>query len=265
MVGKLGEANVLTRITKSLLLLLVGSLIGCSYLVAQTSGTQAAPGSGRVRVLVITGGHKYEVEPFRESFRAMKSISFTQVDHGAEMAKMLKPEAADSYDAMVFYDVTPHCDAYIGDLERLFEQGKGVVFLHHAISSCTDNSEYAYMVGGVGIFVKPLGTNITTANFKKDNPYRAHIVDANNPITAGMKDFDVTDETYTNFFVNTDVKVFLTADHADASHQLAWTWQYKKSPVVYLELGHDHTTYENPNYRTVLERSILWVSGRLTQ
>jgi type 1 glutamine amidotransferase len=121
------------------------------------------------------------------------------------------------------------------------------------------------MVGGVGLFAKPPGSNITTAAFKKDNPYRVHVVDPNNPITAGMKDFDVIDETYTNFFVNSDVHVFLTADHPDASHQLAWTWKYKNSPVVYLELGHDHVVFDNPNYRRLVERSILWVSRKLTK
>ena len=33
--------------------------------------------------------------------------------------------------------------------------------------------------------------------------------------------------------------------------------------MVYVELGHDHVTYDNPNYRRIVERAILWVGGRL--
>ena len=43
---------------------------------------------------------------------------------------------------------------------------------------------------------------------------------------------------------------------------LAWTRTQGKSRVVYLELGHDHLAYENPNYRQLVARSVHWVAKR---
>jgi type 1 glutamine amidotransferase len=31
---------------------------------------------------------------------------------------------------------------------------------------------------------------------------------------------------------------------------------------VYLQLGHDHWAYENPNYRELVARAIRWVARR---
>jgi type 1 glutamine amidotransferase len=80
-----------------------------------------------------------------------------------------------------------------------------------------------------------------------------------------MSDFDITDEIYNYYDVKPGVHVLLTTDHPGSGKVIAWTHTYQKSPVVYLLLGHDHTAYQNPNYRRLVERAILWVGGRLNQ
>ena len=57
--------------------------------------------------------------------------------------------------------------------------------------------------------------------------------------------------------------MLLTTDHPKSDPELAWTKQYGNSRVVYLQLGHDHLAYENPNFRTLLARSIRWTAGRV--
>lgn len=233
-------------------------VLSASIAMAQTGGS-AEP----VKVLLITGGHPYEEEAFMDVFRSMKSVSFTHAVLGGEAEKKLKAEEAKKYDVLVFYDMYQQCAPYLGDLQSLLEQGKGTVFLHHALGSCSEDLEYGYMLGGKARFDSD-DSKATLSHFKGATSYRAHIEAPNNPITAGMSDFDVTDEVYSNYFVDTDSHVFLTTDNPDSGRQLAWTSQYKKSRVAYIQLGHDHVTYENPNYRRLVERSILWVSGRLT-
>jgi uncharacterized protein len=233
-------------------------LLGACISMAQIIG-----GADPVKVLVITGGHPYDEAAFGQVFRSMKSISFTHAALGGEAEKKLKAEEAKNYDVLVFYDMYQLCEPYLDDLQSLLAQGKGVVFLHHALGSCPENPEYGYLVGGKARFEGD-DSQVTLSRFKGETSYRAHIEDRINPITAGMSDFDVNDEVYSNFFVDTEAHVFLTTDNPNSGRALAWTWQYKKSPVVYIQLGHDHVTYENPNYRRLVERSILWVSGRLT-
>jgi len=233
-----------------------------SLAMAQTGGV-ADPAVDPVKVLLITGGHPYEENAFMDAFRSMKSVSVTHVALGGEAEKKLKPEEAKKYDVLVFYDMFQQCAPYLADLQSLLEQGKGTVFLHHALGSCSGDLEYGFMLGGRARFDSD-DPKATLSHFKGETSYRAHIEDPNNPITAGMSDFDVNDEVYSNYFVDTDAHVFLTTDNPNSGRQLGWTWQYGKSRVAYLQLGHDHVTYENPNYRKIVERSILWVSGRLS-
>jgi type 1 glutamine amidotransferase len=54
----------------------------------------------------------------------------------------------------------------------------------------------------------------------------------------------------------------LTTDHPTSGKVIAWAHRYKNSPVVYIQLGHGPEAYNNPNYRTLVARSIHWVAGR---
>jgi type 1 glutamine amidotransferase len=91
-----------------------------------------------------------------------------------------------------------------------------------------------------------------------------HIADKEHPITRGLQDFDIFDETYNHFTVNTGVHVLLTVNHPDSGKVIAWTHKYKNSPIVYLQLGHGPSAYENPNFRRLLEQSLRWVASEMT-
>jgi type 1 glutamine amidotransferase len=131
------------------------------------------------------------------------------------------------------------------------------------IGSCPDDEEYSWLRGGKARFDQPPETpKLTWSGYKPNTSYRAH-VSASHPITAGLSDFDFVDETYSNYLVKTDVEVFLSTDQPGVGRQLGWTHQYKKSPIAYLLLGHGPPAFSNQNYRTLVERCILWAAGRL--
>jgi hypothetical protein len=219
--------------------------------------------SDPVKILVVTGGHPFEEKAFFDMFRAMPEVSFMHAELGGEAEKLFRPEEAKNYDALVFYDMNQNCGAYLDDLFALMDQGKGAVFLHHAIGSCPDSLEYGFLVGGRARFGRPRGSTIDTSKFVANTTYRAHIEDQSDPITSGLADFDVTDEVYSHYFVNTDAHILLTSNSAQSGKPVAWRSNYRKSSVVYIQLGHDHVTYENPAYRTLVERSIRFVAGKL--
>jgi len=184
------------------------------------------------------------------------------VKFGAGAEEKFTSGAAKSYDALVFYDMNQDCSAYADSLLDLFAAGKGAVFLHHALGSCPDVEEYSWLVGGRARWKKAPGANLTISKYKHDESYRAHPV-TTHPIAASMSDFDVHDETFWNYFVNTDNDAFLTTTYPGSAKTLGWTHQYKNSKIAYLQLGHDKVAYANPNYRRLVERMILWVTGKL--
>ncbi len=58
----------------------------------------------KIRVLVITGGHDYEVPQFNAMFDAIPDITTEQATL-PDAAALLKPELADKFDVVVLYDM----------------------------------------------------------------------------------------------------------------------------------------------------------------
>ncbi len=216
-----------------------------------------------MRVLLITGGHPFQEEPFLDVFRSMSTIKFDHVKYGEGAEAKFKPAAAQNYDVFVFYDMNQNCSAFLPDLLALFDAGKPTVFLHHALGSCPDDEEYSWVRGGKARFEQAENTpKLTWSGYHPNTSYRAHVA-TGHPITAGMSDFDIVDETYSNYLVDSNADVFLWTDKPGIGKQLGWTFQYKKSPIACLLLGHGPSAFSNENYRKLVERSILWAAGGL--
>ncbi len=86
------------------------------------------------------------------------------------------------------------------------------------------------------------------------------IVAMDHPITAGLTDFKIFDEIYSDFRVQPDVTPLITRSHPKSGKPLAWTRTEGKSRVVFIQLGHGPTAYENPNFRQIVARSIRWAA-----
>jgi type 1 glutamine amidotransferase len=97
-----------------------------------------------------------------------------------------------------------------------------------------------------------------------DVTFSVRVLDAQHPVTKGLPErFEVVDETYKGFWVSPTVHPLLGTDHELSSPTLAWAHQYGKARVVYLQLGHGPTAYENPHYRRFVHNALLWVAGRI--
>jgi type 1 glutamine amidotransferase len=71
------------------------------------------------------------------------------------------------------------------------------------------------------------------------------------------------DETYKDVWISPKVKVLLKTDCPTSDGPVAWISPYEKSRVIYIELGHDQQAHQNPQYRELVRRAILWAAGRL--
>lgn len=227
-------------------------------------GITVVNGSKPVRVLIVTGGHDFEREPFFEMFKSFEGITFEEVQHPNAHAR-LTPEASRGYDVVVLYDMwQPISEESQAAFVKLSRNGKGLVALHHSLASYQLWDEYRNIIGGRWYTEKwkQNGVERPPSTFQHDVQFKVHIVDSKHPVTRGIQDFNIRDETYGNFEVLPKVKPLLTTDEPTSNRVIAWAHTYGRSRVVYIQLGHDHYAYENPSYRRLVLQAIRWVAGR---
>lgn len=241
----------------ALLSLTIFCLSGGQPLAEQKSGGQ------KIRVLIITGGHDFEREPFFNLFKSLETLSFQEAQHPGAY-DFFQPEKANQYDVIVLYDMWQD----ISEEEKknfinLLKKGKGLVALHHSLASHQNWEEYSKIIGGKFYLQghRVNGVEKPPSSFKHGVRFTVHIADPHHPVTRGLKDFEILDETYGNFEVNPKVKVLLTTDEPSSGRVIGWANTYGKARIVYLQLGHDHTAYENPYYRRLILQAIYWAAG----
>jgi len=218
----------------------------------------------KIRVLLITGGHGFEQERFFQLFRTNTDLSVTEREHPNADA-MLKADRAGEYDVIVLYDMRQDSsDEAKADFIARLKEGKGLVVLHHALCSFQKWPEYVKIIGGQYHLDKTVvnGVEKPASSYKHGVHWKIQVADPNHPVTRGIKDFEIDDETYKDFEVLSNSHPLLTADEPTSTKTIAWTRNYEGARVVYIQLGHDHTAYDNPNYQRLLRQAIRWTAKR---
>lgn len=227
-------------------------------------GADSAGPAAKLRVLLVYGGHAFETNQFFQMFKDNPDIALQTVEHPQAHA-WLKPDAARQYDVLVLYDSWPKIgeDAKADFVQRL-KDGKGLVALHHSLCNYPKWDEYAKIVGGQYHFEKwtANGVEQPASTYRHDVRFSIRVADPNHPVTRGVKDFDLLDETYGGFEVRPESHALLTTSEATSGRTIAWAKTYEQARVVYLQSGHDHTAYENPNYRRLVAQAIRWVARK---
>jgi type 1 glutamine amidotransferase len=193
-------------------------------------------------------------------------------------------------DGSVVNEDTPPSAQTQANLKALLQAGnKGFVFFHHALASwahtwpagINGSNAYAEVMGGTADWGKTIrnirGRDYQASGALNGTQQRITVVDRNHPITAGVEDFDIVDEAYlcpifedsvqpllrTNF-VPVD-KAFparpLTQGHPPGSNLTGWYKAAERSPVVYIQHGHDQRAWENPAWRRLMLNSIRWAAS----
>lgn len=218
-----------------------------------------------VRILVITGGHGYKAKEFNEMLASLGPGIAYQVTEFPGAYDMFLPENRDKYDVLVFYHMWQEIT---DDQKKMFSEcigeGKPVVALHHSICAFDDWPEYWNIIGGK-YFHKPAtidGKEYPASSYIHDLHFKVRIADPEHPVTKGIKDFEIFDETYKGYYVQAGSTPLLTTDEPTSTPVIGWTKKYGKARIVVLQSGHDVPTFENPNYRKLLKQSIEWVSDK---
>jgi uncharacterized protein len=209
------------------------------------------------KIAVVTGGHSYDVVNFHALFRSMAGRFEIYIQNMDDFASSPK-EVRHAYDAVVFYIMLmdgPKDEGnpwYAGKpltaLSELGEAKQGILVLHHAILAYPQWQVWNEIVG---IHDRKFGYHI-------GERIRVEVTNAKHPITQGLKDWEMTDETYTMLDAGAGSEILLSVNHPKSMKHIAWTRQYRNARVFNFQSGHDSATWVDPNFRDVLARGIAW-------
>ncbi|MFH1719361.1 MAG: family 16 glycoside hydrolase, partial [Planctomycetota bacterium] len=195
----------------------------------------------KLKVVVVTGGHGFEHDPFFKIFDEIKEISYVeafQKDH----SELFEDISGWDYDVVVFYnmgqEISPKRQK---NFLKLLDKGVGVVALHHTMCAYQGWPEYKNIIG-TKYYQKDTtedGVLHKQGSYQHDLDVVVHVTDRKHPITQGIGDFQIHDETYKGCWFDAGNHVLLTTDHATSDRTIGWTRQYGNSKVCTIQLGHD--------------------------
>jgi type 1 glutamine amidotransferase len=142
-------------------------------------------------------------------------------------------------------------------LLKAIESGAGVAGWHGGMGdSFRNNVTYQFMVGGQWV-AHPGGVI----------PYRVNITNHDDPITAGLSDFDMVSEQY---YMHVDPSNDVLATTTFTGENTAWidgtvmpvVWKrtWGAGRVFYTSLGHVAKDFDVAEARTIVERGMLWAA-----
>jgi hypothetical protein len=256
--------------------------------------------TGTRRLLVLSGGHPYEAEPFADLLASFEGWTVTHLNHPeAEIA--VAEGAADAADAILFYDMPgysfgdgraatrPPSFTYRRAITDYFARGGGAVAMHHAIAGWAEWPEWAEMLGGRFLYDpgEAHGEQHLDSGYRHEVRYDAIVLDPAHPATAGLPPrFPLCDELYLapiwgatkpllradhafvheNFYSASQAvtgRMFSNDgwDHRPESDLIAWERPVGTGRLIYLQPGDGPTAYADPNLRRFLVNALAHVAA----
>ena len=208
-----------------------------------------------LRVRLVTGGHAHDPE-FYSAFIGDPRIAVTVEPH---------PRAylggTGKLDVLVLYDMIKTSDPKTREWLRAWvESGKGLVVLHHAICSFEDWEWWGDEVVGARYLTTP-ARGMAPSTFFHDLQLDIQVV-KKHPVTAGVDNFRILDETYKGMWFAPKLDLLLTTAHEKGDGPVGWIGPSKTARVVVLQGGHDKNAHLNPNWQRLVRNAILWAGGR---
>ncbi|MCC6444263.1 MAG: ThuA domain-containing protein [Armatimonadetes bacterium] len=215
--------------------------------------------SAKIKAAVVTGSHPFDVPAFQAMLRSLEGIDA----YPQHMEDFVCDVAGRRgwYDVVCFYNMHTETPGKGGPwyqqpmkaaLETLGETGQGIFVLHHALLAFP---EWPFWSELVGIRDRSFG-------YYHGEAIKVEVADPRYPITEGLSDWEMIDETYTMQSAGPDSEILLTVDHPRSMKTVGWTRRFRNARVFCLELGHDAAAFEHPMFRTVVGRGLRWCAGR---
>ena len=214
-----------------------------------TSALAAEP-DGKIKVLLFqTGGHDWR--GFTEALGKMVAKSGDFDVTATADRDQLKAENIRPFDVVLFYGSGNNFSdpAQEKGLDAFVRNGGGMAGVH-ASDSFKKSDIYWQLIGG----------RFTGHGGGK---FPVVIVDRKHPITQGIDDFEITDETYRND-IHKDAKLhsLVRMDRGQEQQSMACVQKIGKGRVFSTDLGHDGRAWVSPEFQRLVVRGLYWAAGR---
>lgn len=149
----------------------------------------------------------------------------------------------------------PEAQGRAGLLDYL-AAGRPLLGVHTASTSLRGVPEWKSILGGVWV---------RGESFHPDYaPLSVRLTRSAPAFTAGLADFEVQDELYSNLSLEPGNVVLASARSGEDEVPVVWarTFGPASARVVYDALGHDTAAYESPGHEALLVRCVHWLLSR---
>ena len=153
-------------------------------------------------------------------------------------------------DLIVFYSANPQWrKEKADDIDRFLSRGGGLVFMHFAVNGQQDVDPLALRIG--------LACDTKTLKFRH-GPISLKL-SADHPLTEGLPTLELVDESYWKMIGDpSHIHWVASGEEESTSQPLIWTVQRGKGRVFVSILGHYSWTLDDPLYRILLLRGMMW-------
>jgi len=228
------------------------SILICVVLIALlavgTLGTAAI--GGKVKVMFLRGGgvHDWKNNPpiLKAVLDRTNDFEVTFTENLGDLKERIK-----NFDIIAVYttgmELAKEQEKGLCDF---IENGGGFVGIHSASDSFKNADRYWEMVGG-----RFAGHGA--------GKYIVYIYDYDHPITKGLKDFEIEDETYChNYHRNAQMRSLTRMNRGNERQSMSWVSSYGKGRVFYTGNGHGRQAWSNPNFQRLVVRAMYWAADR---
>jgi uncharacterized protein len=210
------------------------------------------------KALIVWGGWQgHEPEQGADIVRGILQNNGFEVRVETQTAAFADPALAQLDLIVPIYTMSKIEKAECANLTAAVRSGVGLAGFHGGMcDSFRDSVEYQFMTGGQ--WVAHPGNVID---------YRVNISKPDDPVMAGLADFDYRSEQY-YMHVDPSNEVLATTtfsgEHADWINgvvmPVAWKRRHGQGRVFYSALGHVAAEFQVPQMRTIFERGMLWAA-----
>jgi type 1 glutamine amidotransferase len=203
----------------------------------------------KTRVLLVSDGlvHPSLLGRFwlRRGLAAMPGYRFQRVA-SLEALPGLKAESFQGVALYIHHEtISP---AALERLENFVHRGGGLLAVHSASASFTQEERYLDILGG---------------NFREHGPIERFLVEpvaGRDEIFHTIPAFWVTDELYRHDY-DADNRVHFYTAVGEKHEPVVWTRCYGQGRVCYCALGHTVSTVRHPQVQRLLQRGLMWACG----
>ena len=234
-------------------------------LLTEKLQAEAATATAPKRALIVSGADRYADpwHPFAQTSARLAEILRSQnltVEIAEDVDNDLAALTIDDPDLLVLNLGDPaHAGSSDPGAEQLAREGllaylargRPLFISHVTLTSFGSVPEWAGIAGAMWVrgrsFHPPYGRA------------RIHVHADSHPIVAGIDDFELDDERYTDLEVLPDVVPLASHEHEGREQPLIWARKHGTARVVYDALGHDAASYEAAPHREIVTRAAQWL------